>query len=701
MDLNKLLKASSIAIVGATDKEGSLGARLCGYVLGCSIADSVYLVNPKKETLFGRPCYPRLDRLPIIPDCAAICLNSRQTPEILKQAGQLGIRSAVIYASGFREEGTEEGVAREEQLKQIAADYDMAVLGPNCGGFINCCDRIVGFMLSMTKTDTGTCGISVISQSGGMAANIYNNPCTNISYAISIGNASIVTLEDCMEYVLEEETTNVLALYIEGVQNPARFEKALKKAALLRKPVIILKGGRSVKGAAATSSHTGSMAGSAAVFEAVAKRYGAILVRSENELQTMAIALGSLHGNFPQGKGLVSLGISGACATLCADLCGDTGINLAEFSGETQKKLKKLMHLPQVCNPLDGSPALLDDIDYYAKVIMAAGGGSECDTVMVTTGDFIDPEVLSITTLNAIRRARELGFQKPIILLPGKEGTRDYNMWSELDRLQCPMVLAGSDGYQMIRHMLDFFAYDAGAHTLDCAVWTGRQTFENRSILSEWESKEILRKAGFPVPKQSLAGSREALAEELVHYRYPVVLKVCSRDIPHKTEAGGVKLNLKSKAEALDAFDEIMENCRAYCPDAVIDGVILSGMAGKGTEMILGVKNDETFGPMLLTGLGGIFTDLFHDSVLSPCPVNQEEARQMLLSLKGYRLLTGYRGSALCDIPYVVDQMVRLSEFAAGHRDELLELDINPLAVYEKGAVILDALLCVRGEEEQ
>ena len=151
----------------------------------------------------------------------------------------------------------------------------------------------------------------------------------------------------------------------------------------------------------------------------------------------------------------------------------------------------------------------------------------------------------------------------------------------------------------------------------------------------------------------------------------------------------------------MDAFDEIMENCRAYCPDAVIDGVILSGMAGKGTEMILGVKNDETFGPMLLTGLGGIFTDLFHDSVLSPCPVNQEEARQMLLSLKGYRLLTGYRGSALCDIPYVVDQMVRLSEFAAGHRDELLELDINPLAVYEKGAVILDALLCVRGEEEQ
>lgn len=695
MNLNKLLKASSIAIVGASDKEGSLNARLCGYVMGCSITDRVYLVNPRKETLFGRPCYPSLDKLPEVPECAAICLNSRQTVGILEQAGQLGIKSAVIYASGFREEGTEEGIAREEEVQRIAAKYDMAVLGPNCGGFINCCDHIIGFMLSMTKTDTGKFGISVISQSGGMLANIYNNPCTNISYAISIGNASVVTLEDCMEYLLDDGSTNVLALYIEGVQNPARFEAALKKAALLRKPVIILKGGRSVKGAVATSSHTGSMAGSAAVFEAVAKRYGATLVKSENELQTMAMALGSLNGHFPNGDGLVSVGISGACATLCADLCEDTGINLVDFSRETQENLKELMHMQHVCNPLDGSPALLDDTDYYARVIIEAGKGSECDAVMVTTGEYIVPDVLSVTTLEAIRKVREYGFEKPIIMLPGKEGTRNQEMWSELDSLRCPIVLAGSDGYQMTKSMMDFFAYDVKAHTMDCGVWEQRQTFKERRILSEWESKEILKKAGFLIPAQSLAVSREALADELTHYEYPVVLKVCSQDIPHKTEAGGVKLNLKSEEEALAAFDEIMRDCKAYCPDAVIDGVILSGMAKKGTEMILGVKNDETFGPMLLVGLGGIFTDIFKDSALSPCPVNKEEARNMLESLKGYRLLTGYRGSAPCDVDCVIDQMVRMSEFAAGHRDELLELDINPLVVYEKGAAILDALLFV------
>lgn len=696
MNLNKLLKASSIAIVGASDKKGSLNARLCGYVMGCSITDHVYLVNPKKETLFGRPCYPSLDKLPEVPDCAAICLNSRQTVGILEQAGQLGIKSAVIYASGFREEGTEEGIAREEEIKQIAQKYDMAVLGPNCGGFINCCDNVIGFMLSMTKTDTGKFGISIISQSGGMLANIYNNPCTNVSYAISIGNASVVTLEDCMEYLLDDGSTNVLALYIEGVQNPARFEAALKKAALLRKPVIILKGGRSVKGAVATSSHTGSMAGSSAVFEAVAKRYGAILVKSENELQTMAIALGSLKGQFPKGNGLVSVGISGACATLCADLCEDKGINLVDFSEQTQRNLKELMHMQHVCNPLDGSPALLDDTDYYAKVIIEAGKGSECDAVMVTTGEYIMPDVLSVTTLEAIRKVREYGFKKPIIMLPGKEGTRNYEMWSELDSLQCPIVLAGSDGYQMTKSMMDFFAYDVTAHTMDCGVWEQRQTFKERRILSEWESKEILKRAGFLIPPQSLVGSREALAKELTHYEYPVVLKVCSQDIPHKTEAGGVKLNLMSEEEALKAFDEIMRSCKEYCPEAVIDGVILSGMAKKGTEMILGVKNDETFGPMLLVGLGGIFTDIFKDSALSPCPVNKEEARYMLESLKGYRLLTGYRKSASCDVECVIDQMVKMSEFAAGHKEELLELDINPLVVYEKGAAILDALLFVK-----
>ena len=417
MNLNYLLKASSIAIVGATDKEGSLGARLCGYVMKCSITEHVYLVNPRKETLFGRPCYPSLDKLPEVPDCAAIILNSRQAVGILEQAGQLGVKSAVIYASGFREEGTEEGIAREEELKRIAAKYDMAVLGPNCGGFINCCDQVVGFMLSMTKRDTGKFGISVISQSGGMLANIYNNPCTNISYAISIGNASVVTLEDCMEYLLDDETTKVLALYIEGVQNPARFEAALKKAAELRKPVIILKGGRSAKGAVATSSHTGSMAGSAAVFEAVAKRYGVILVKSENELQTMAMALGSMQGEFPTGDGLVSVGISGACATLCADLCEDTDINLVDFSEETQKRLGDLMHANHVCNPLDGSPALLDDVDYYAKVIIEAGSDSGCAAVMVTTGDYIMDDVLSVTTIKGIRKVREYGFEKPLSLI--------------------------------------------------------------------------------------------------------------------------------------------------------------------------------------------------------------------------------------------------------------------------------------------
>ena len=172
---------------------------------------------------------------------------------------------------------------------------------------------------------------------------------------------------------------------------------------------------------------------------------------------------------------------------------------------------------------------------------------------------------------------------------------------------------------------------------MDCAVWEKRQDLKNRRILSEWESKEILKKAGFLIPKQSLVSSRSGLEEELKGYQYPVVLKVCSQDIPHKTEAGGVKLNLKSLEEALDAFDQIMTDCKAYCPDAVIDGVILSGMAPKGTEMILGVKNDETYGPMLLVGLGGIFTDIFKDSALSPCPVNRGEAENMLKSLKGWK----------------------------------------------------------------
>lgn len=347
MDIGKLLRPKSMALVGASERPGTMGNSVTELMLRSSIKDHVYLINPTKDTVHGVKAYKSLSSLPEVPDCVAILVSYKHVLSVLEEAGRLGIGGAVVFASGFSEVGSEEGKQREAELIRICREYGIALLGPNCGGFINDRDDISPYAIGGGVERRDGLGLSIISQSGGVTVDMYDNPYTRVSYALSVGNGSVLGLEDYLEYLLDDDATQIISLYVEGIKQPRKFTEMLAKAAQKRKPVLILKGGRSVRGAASTASHTGSLAGSYGVFEAVAKRYGAILVDSLGEMRSTAIALGAFDGKYPNSFRLASGSLSGAAATLCADLAEENGVEFPDFSEDTVKNSMQFFLISQ------------------------------------------------------------------------------------------------------------------------------------------------------------------------------------------------------------------------------------------------------------------------------------------------------------------------------------------------------------------
>lgn len=338
--------------------------------------------------------------------------------------------------------------------------------------------------------------------------------------------------------------------------------------------------------------------------------------------------------------------------------------------------------------------------DSYASVLKAFSEDPGIDGILLTVAEFIRPDALTVNTFAAVRKLRESGVSTPIVMVPSLEDSRLPEYCKELHDLNAFIISPGKAGYTMLRKLNEFFSYKADTHTLDISSFDRIQTNMKGHFLTEYESKMALAETHIPSPSQVLIKKESDIVEASKHLNYPMIMKISSRDIPHKTEAGGVKLNLHSLPELQEAYQTILSNAKAYAPDAVIDGVLLSEMAPMGTEMILGVKTDPIFGPVLLVGMGGIYVDIFKDIALQPCPVSKTEALEMLHSLKAYQLLAGYRGSKPCDIDSLTTAMVDLSIFAANHKDSISELDINPLFVYPEGdgVTMVDALIMARDD---
>ena len=691
MNLNKLLRPNRICVIGASEKEG-FGGDTCRNAFEYMNPDDVFLVNPKRDTLFGRPVYHSIAEVPEQFDLAILCTPMRTVEGLLREAKEHGAGGAVVYASGYKETGTPEGKAAQESLIACAKELDMAVMGPNCAGFINYNDCRHAFAFIAEKRDrTGHVGF--VSQSGQLCLSMMESPAACFSYCISAGNAAVTTMEQYIDFLVDDEQTKVIALYLEGLKQPALFVECLKKAAAKKKPVVVLKAGRSVKGGRVAASHTGSLAGSDRVFDALCQKFGVIRVDDLEDLIYTSQLFATMK-SLPKGAGVGSMNLSGGETGICADVGYLNGVEYPDFTEETLQKLRDLLpSYASPANPLDMTATLSYDTDKYAEALRTVMYDPNIDIVMV---GYTLLEVISDTAIyymtEAIERVAAEPNSKPIVMLPFAGNTRNREYLDRLTKCGVTVLPAPVYGLKIMKHLIDFINYDVTKVDTTCSIPT-RARKPERYSLSEHEGKMVLSTAGVPVPAEAVAATCDEAVEIARKIGYPLVMKISSPDILHKSDCGGVKLGITDEEGVKEAFNTIIKNATSHHPNAKIEGVLCQKMADGGTEIIVGVSADPQIGPAILVGLGGIFVEVFKDTAMALAPVSFDEAKKMILSLKSSKLMTGYRGKPACDIDSLAKLIVSVSQFANTHKDSLCELDINPVFVNEKGVAAVDAVV--------
>lgn len=706
MSIKKLLKPNKVVVIGASEKEG-FGGDTCRNIIEIMEEGRYYFVNPKRDTVLGKQCYHSVLELPENVDLAIICTPMKTVQGLLKEAAQKGAKAAVVFASGYGEVGTEEGKAAEAELKALCENLGISLMGPNCAGFINYVDKVSSFAFISNKRDrTGSVGF--VSQSGQLVLSMMDRPGTGFSYVISAGNSKLVTMEDYLHFLIEDEDTKVIAMYLEGVRQADEFVRALDKAGRARKPIIILKSGKSQKAQEIAASHTGSLSGSDKIFDALFEKYGVIRVDDLEELISTSQAIATLK-KMPKGNKLASISLSGGETAICADLGEINEVEYGSLSAETMDEIKKVIPpYAEPNNPLDITASLSYDIEKFSRVLEILMKDENVD--MVSVGYTLLDEIADNAIYymyEAMKLVSEEAWAKPMVMVPFAEMSRNVPYVEKLKKIGVPVLPSAQYAFKIIANILGASVHEKKGHA---RVELSEDNFDfgpmkGRLPLSEYESKSFLADRGLSIDPCRLVQTEDeavsalhAIRAEVHNDMAAVVAKIDSKDILHKSDVGGVILQLRTEEEVRQAFRTIMERAKKSCPDARINGVQLALMSRPGVEMIIGVKNDRKFGPSILCGLGGVFVEVFKDVALSIAPVSEQEAEAMIRSLRAFKLLDGYRGAKPCNVKALVKLLVEISELAYREKKNLLELDINPVFVNEDGVAIADALVVINSE---
>ena len=692
MNLNKLLSPRSVAVIGASEKPG-FGLSTCKNLLRSSRQEHIYFIHPKRESVLGKKCYRSISELPEQVDMCIVLLNKSLVIPTLEEAAANGCKAAIVYASGYGETGDK---AAEQELRETAKRLDMAVMGVNCAGYISNNDDLFPFGMIVNR-DARPGNIAIISQSGKICLNMMQVDYMNFSYLISAGNCSCILIEDYIDYLIDDPGTKVIGLYLEGVKNPEKFTDVLRRAALKRKPIVILKVGRSAAGSRVASSHTGSLSGSDKAFDALCKKFGIVRVDDIEELVQMCHML-SVLPELPKIPTISAMCLSGGETGVCADVGTAEGLEYPEFSEETMQALTELLpDYASPANPLDMTATLSHDGPKYAEVIKAIM--RDPNVGMVLCGQTILPhqnltDVIYPMSDGMVMAANER--IKPVAVMNFFNCDRDAAIRSKLEAAGVAILPATGTGFKLLRYMKKMVEYKPEEKTLELAI--PQPAGGEKVALSEYESKMELQRFGVRVPFSEVVSSEEQLDRVVREVSYPCVAKIESADILHKSDVGGVRLNLHNEAELRAAYAEVLKNAAEKAPSAKVNGVLVQPMLPQGVEVIVGVNIDPQFGPMILCGLGGVFVEVFKDVALYPAPLSKGEALDMIRSLKGYKMLNGYRGSAKCDVDALAELMVQIADYAVANKDTLCEMDLNPVFVYEegKGVDMADAVIIKR-----
>lgn len=697
--LDALMSPRSIAIIGASQEATKIGGRPVDLLRRHGYAGRIYPVNPKAALVQGLKAYASVADLPEAPDLAIVAVDAERASEAVEQCAARGVRSVVVFSSGFAELG-EQGRAMQERLRLAARRTGMRVLGPNCLGAVSIADKsIATFSIVLEHSMPAAGSLGIVSQSGNLGSytmRLASERGVGVSRFITTGNECDIDIADGIAWMARDPATKVILCCLEACRDAGRLISALEEARDAGKPVITMKIGTSAAGQAAAASHTGAMAGSDAVFDALFARCGAVRVRSIDELIDLGHAASILlPDRLPKGPGIAILTASGGFGVLLADAAQSVGLTLPELGQQTQRQILELVPFASARNPVDATAQMSSRPDLLAKIMSAVVADERADTVILPLPFSLHLPRLRSIYMDTLRDIRAQFPHRPVVLCV--DGPEDALI--ELHALGFPTVESFDGCCATVAALVRLQA--VSKHPQDVPTVEQARPLPAEAFRHELGAKRALADAGVPALAEYLVHDADAAACAATEIGYPVVLKIASPDLPHKTEAGGVVVGIGSEAEVRRAYAQMRDRVATKAPHAAIDGVIVAPMAKGVAELILGSRIDPVFGPVVMVGLGGIFAEILQDSAVQMAPVSETQAMAMLKSLKAFAVLDGARGRPRADLDAAARAVAALSRFAAAHADTIAEIDINPLLLRAEGegAVALDALLIPHGKQ--
>jgi acyl-CoA synthetase (NDP forming) len=705
-DLAKLFNPRSVAVIGASDSVGKLSGQALATLLKHPFDGPVHPVNPKGGTIQGAVAYASIEEIPEPPDLALIAIPAARVPDELERCARAGVRAAVIITSGFAEESGEAGAALQARLQDTIRRHGLAVLGPNAQGFANfatslCATFSVALRLAEAPLlpdwharEGGTGRISVIAQSGALGFALYDTGRRRelpYRFVITTGNEAGVSAMEAAEYLLDEGGTEVIVMFLEAIRDAEAFARVAERALREGKPIIVAKVGMTAAAERSAASHTGALAGSFRASKAMFDHYGVTLAESHEELIDMAAAFMANRHRLPKGRRIGICTSSGGAGGWTADACAQAGLEVPELEAEARARID--VHLPPYgssINPVDGTAQAIHEI------------GSAELVRLTSRSERIDALISIATGIHAE------GFRKegPNFADVGHNLPKPVAYWSYTRPSTETFALFAASGHALSTNL----RHTTRAMAALCAFAEAREAFSPplavaapapggpRETLSEAASRVWLAEHDVCPPPGRVAATAAEAAEIAAALGRPLALKIQSPDLPHKTDAGGVALNV-APAEAAGAHDALIAGVRAAAPEARLEGVLIDPMAPPGGfEMILGVTQDAVFGPMLLVGAGGVFAEILDDVAMAPLLSDRAAVLRLLDGLKCAPVLHGARGRPPKDREALAGTILALCRFAARHAGEIAEIDLNPVLVHDAGAgvTVLDALIARR-----
>lgn len=702
-DLAPLLDPRSIVVVGASQDFGRTGGIPVDNLLASGFPrEQLLLVNPKYAQIAGLPCHGTIADLPFAPDLAILAVRAAEVLPALQQCAARGIRAATIFASGFAEEDSDHTRQMQVDITACAQAAGMVVSGPNCLGHINFRSGAYATFLKRPAQPTAVGGLAVLAQSGNMASVLWRagrEAGLGFSCMVNTGNEAATELAHYLEYFCDDPGTDAVVAYIEQLRDGPRFLRVAARMRALGKPLFVLKAGSSDKGAQAAASHTAAMAGSSAAYDTAFAQVGAVTATDPTRLMDLArLWRGPAR---PAGRRVCIVSVSGAGCALLADQFARQRIEVPTLGQATQQALAALVpSYGMVSNPVDLTGQVTNDTAFFPAVLDAIAAEPGVDAVVF----YVMGYLLDLMAPELLRVAPRTG--KQFVVIDTAAGAQSHA------RLEAAGICVFQDMDRAVHALAARLHWAAGqalphwqpgtpARPAVPAPEFAAARSAGQTLLTEVQAKALLARAGLPMVQEVLATSADEAARLAAQVGFPVAVKVVSPQIAHKTEVGGVALDLADAAAVRTAFEQVTANARRAMPGASIHGAVVQPMAGAGQAVLLGIVRDPVFGPIMTVGLGGVLTELYQDLARRVLPVDARAADAMLRELRSHPLLAGYRGSAPADRAALIALMTGLSDFMCAAGQEIEELELNPVLVRPAqrdqpsapGAIAVDALL--------